>query len=107
MSRCWVLEKGGDRCVLEQDHPPPHMGGYHTFTEILSAEDMARVIGIDFDSYKRETTKNLSDWKQLCLRLYKEHIGDNSFDFAEKDWEGLMAEARTKLTEAGLLKEGA
>lgn len=74
----------------------------------VSPEDMARVIGTAFDMLQLSCGKlraELADWQQLCLRLYKEHVGDNSFDFAEKDWEGLMKETATKLHEAGLLKE--
>jgi hypothetical protein len=44
------MEKGGDRCVLTADHLGQHMGGYHTFTDILSAEEMARVIGTHCDA---------------------------------------------------------
>jgi hypothetical protein len=59
------------------------------------------------DHLLRFWNQQLEDWKKLCLRLYKEHVGDNSFDMSEKDWEGLMKEARERLVEAGLLKDGA
>ena len=69
-SRCWVQEKGGDRCVLKADHPGPHMGGYHAFENILSAEEQARVIGGHCDELERVLRANIAaltaDNARLC-----------------------------------------
>ncbi len=67
---------------------------------------LSEFLEMDVDAFLTESREPTTDWPKLCLRLYKENIGDNSFDFTEKDWQGLMNEACTKLIEAGLLKEG-
>jgi len=48
-NQCWVLEVGGDRCVLRAGHPGPHMGGHHTFEHLLPAEEAAQTMGATVD----------------------------------------------------------
>lgn len=58
--RCWVLENGGDRCVLVADHPGPHMGGYHTFESIPPTEEMARLIGTHCDQLEHALRERIA-----------------------------------------------
>lgn len=75
MTRCWVLEKGGDRCVLTTDHPGPHMGGYHTFTSIPDTEEMARLIGSHCDQLEHALRDKIAETVAKCGRLRAERDG--------------------------------
>jgi len=57
MSRCWMCDEGGDRCVLKMDHPGPHMAGFHVFEKNMSAESIARTMGIAYDTLASEVAR--------------------------------------------------
>jgi len=108
MSRCWMCDEGGDRCVLKMDHPGPHMAGFHVFEKTMSAESIARTMGIAYDTLTSEVARLRRELEEAKTELASEEEANRLAAHDVQDaYERECARLRADLaaTEDALLRE--